>query len=192
MGQGFYIDSENCYGCKTCQVACAKDKQLHSNVFLRRVRRYDMPSPAGLAYVSMACNHCDDPACLANCPVGAYEKNEDGLVIQDHSKCIGCRSCIISCPFHAPSYDEESATTYKCDGCIDRQKAGLRPVCNVVCPSQNLMLGDYDELPVATEIKSEVATRPNLKIALDKDIDKSVLTHVDTDRNQTDIGCESL
>ena len=93
MTLGFHVATDHCYGCKTCTVACANEHLLNPGVLLRRVRQIDVSEPVGHAFVSMGCNHCDDPACVANCPVGAYTKQEDtGLVIQDHSLCIGCKT----------------------------------------------------------------------------------------------------
>lgn len=74
MTQGFFVNSADCYGCKSCQVACATEKVLTPGVFIRRVRQINAAAPGGHAFVSMACNHCDEPACVANCPVGAYQK----------------------------------------------------------------------------------------------------------------------
>ncbi len=82
MAQGFFINSEDCYGCKSCQVACANEKLLAPGVFIRRVRQ--IQKAGGHAFVSMSCNHCDDPACGENCPVGAYLNMDNGLVVQDH------------------------------------------------------------------------------------------------------------
>ena len=92
MTQGFFVNSDDCYGCKSCQVACANEKLLTPGVFIRRVRQINAAAPGGHAFVSMACNHCDEPACVANCPVGAYQKMDNGLVVQDHDKCIGCKT----------------------------------------------------------------------------------------------------
>lgn len=180
---GFSVNSSNCYGCKTCQIACANEKMLPAGVYPRRVRIID--TATGMAYVSMSCNHCDDPACVANCPVGAYEKDEKtGLVIQDHEKCIGCQTCIQKCPFHAPSYNEEESKTYKCDGCIDRQNAGEAPVCTIVCPSMNISYNDdFDTLlsqnPKAESIKDIVETKPNYAIVPDEDFDIAAFKDID-------------
>lgn len=180
---GFSVNSSNCYGCKTCQIACANEKMLPAGVYPRRVRIID--TATGMAYVSMSCNHCDDPACVANCPVGAYEKDEKtGLVIQDHEKCIGCQTCIQKCPFHAPSYNEEESKTYKCDGCIDRQNAGEAPVCTIVCPSMNVSYNDdFDALlsqnPKAESIKDVVETKPNYAIVPDEDFDIAAFKDID-------------
>lgn len=190
MTQGFSVSSENCYGCKSCQVACANEKLLTPGVFIRRVRQFNKSNPVGHAFVSMSCNHCDEPACVENCPVGAYTKREDGLVVQDHDKCIGCQTCVQACPFHAPCYDEVTSTTFKCDGCVERQAAGMMPVCTIVCPSANIVMGEMDSLPEGTDIKDQVETKPNFKVALDKDIDASVFADIDGDANLVDPGME--
>lgn len=190
MSVGFFTSSANCYGCKTCQVACANEKLLTPGTFIRRVRKFEPVGATGHAFVSMSCNHCDEPACVANCPVGAYEKREDGLVIQDHDKCIGCQTCVQSCPFHAPCYDEATSTTFKCDGCVARQAAGLMPVCTTVCPSANIAFGEMDGLPEGTGIKDQAETKPNLRVALDKDIDASVFADIDGAESLVDPGME--
>lgn len=188
MTQGFFVSSENCYGCKTCQVACANEKLLTPGVFIRRVRQFD--KPAGHAFVSMSCNHCDEPACVENCPVGAYTKLENGIVVQDHEKCIGCQTCVQACPFHAPCYDKATSTTYKCDGCVNRVAGGEMPVCTIVCPSGNISLGDTDSLPDGTDIKDQAATKPNMRVALDKDIDANVFADIDANDDLVDTGME--
>lgn len=191
---GFSVNSGNCYGCKTCQIACANEKMLPAGVYPRRVRVVDTSS--GMAFVSMSCNHCDEPACVANCPVGAYEKDEKtGLVIQDHEKCIGCQTCIQKCPFHAPSYDEDESKTYKCDGCINRQNAGEAPVCTIVCPSMNISFGDdFDALlsqnSGAESIKDIVDTKPNYAATLDADLELAVFKDIDGQPETVDRGGE--
>lgn len=189
MTQGFFVDSANCYGCKSCQVACANEHLLTPGVFIRRVRQFYPDNAEGHAFVSMSCNHCDNPACVDNCPVGAYTKREDGLVVQDHDKCIGCQTCVQACPFHAPTYDEATSTTFKCDGCVTRQAAGLMPVCTITCPSANLTLGEIESLE-GTDMKDQAETKPNLKVSLDKDIEASVFADIDNADGLIDTGVE--
>lgn len=193
MAVGFFHNSARCYGCKTCMIACANEKTTTPGVFIRRVRQFNTEGP-GHAFVSMSCNHCDEPACLANCPVSAYTKDpETGLVIQDHSLCIGCKTCINMCPFHAPAYDEEESKTYKCDGCIDRQADGLDPVCVVSCPSANIVYGEFDNLPEGTSINDMAPTMPNFKVAPDPDIEAdlaSIFADIDEAANIVDTGGE--
>lgn len=115
---------------------------------------------------------------------------DNGLVVQDHDKCIGCKTCIEACPFHAPSYDEATSTTYKCDGCANRQARGEMPVCVMSCPSANLTLDEMDKLPEGTDVKDQSETKPNLKVALDKDIDASVFADIDAAPGLFDAGAE--
>ena len=195
MTLGFHVATENCYGCKTCTIACANEHLLNSGIYLRRVREIDRSDKVGHAFVSMACNHCDEPACLANCPVGAYTKDEEtGLVIQDHEKCIGCQTCVQKCPFHAPVYDEEESKTYKCDGCINRRNAGLAPVCTVVCPSMNISMDEFDKVlsahADAMSVKDEVETKPNYAATLDSDLDIKMFTDIDGWAETVDRGGE--
>ena len=75
MAIGFWMNNKNCYGCKTCSIACKSEKQLDKGVLLRHVTAIRQDAPRAFAYLSMACNHCEEPACVANCPVGAYSKH---------------------------------------------------------------------------------------------------------------------
>lgn len=195
MALGFHVATNNCYGCKTCTVSCANEHLLAPGVHLRRIRQINVTDPIGHAFVAMSCNHCDEPACVANCPVGAYTKQEDtGLVIQDHSICIGCRTCIEVCPFNAPAYCEADSTTYKCDGCINRQKAGLAPVCTLTCPSKNITMDELDALVAgfagAASVKDVVETKPNLLVTLDEDLVIDAFTDIDEWADTVDRGGE--
>ena len=108
----------------------------------------------------------------------------------DLASCIGCKTCIEACPFHAPCYDETTSTTYKCDGCANRQARGEMPVCVMTCPSSNLTLDEMDKLPEGTDVKDQSETKPNLKVALDKDIDASVFADIDAAPGLFDAGSE--
>lgn len=171
MALGFWINNKNCYGCKTCSIACKSEKQLNSGVLLRHVTDITQNSPLAVSFISMACNHCDEPACLNNCPVKAYTKLENGIVQQDHDLCIGCKTCVEACPYGAPSYDEQESKTYKCDMCVDRQEQGKLPACVASCPGMNLGVGEMDDLKAAHEadIVSDNATEtmPNFVITVD-------------------------
>ena len=186
MTKGFYVTTNRCVGCKTCMTSCAAFRGLNTEggVFIRRVREIETADMTSHAFLSMSCNHCDDPVCLANCPVSAYTKDpETGLVVQDHTLCIGCQTCVNMCPFHAPRYNEADSTTYKCDGCIDRVNAGLKPVCVNVCWNGNITLGDFDELVAehadGVSIKDVVETKPNYAVTLDKDLTVDMFADID-------------
>lgn len=153
---GFYVDSQRCTGCKTCQVAC-KDLHNHSKgINFRRVYEYaggDWQQEGQVLrhhifayYLSIACNHCEDPACARVCPSGAMHKQDNGLVVVNEKVCIGCKSCIMACLYGAPQYDEEKGHVVKCDACQDRVAVGEKPVCVASCPYRALDFGPMDEL----------------------------------------------
>lgn len=177
MSLGFFIDNENCYGCKTCSIACKSEKQLGAGVLLREVRTFVQKEPRAVSFLSLSCNHCEEPACVEACPQGAYEKREDGIAVQDGEKCIGCQACVKACPYGAPSYDEELGRVFKCDTCVGRRERGLLPACVASCPGMNLALGDMDELAARerADVVSdpEAGTMPNFVIAVDPKLAES-------------------
>ena len=193
MAHAFYVDTRRCYGCKTCSVACAVEHTLHPGVVLRRVRQLEFASPSGMSFVSLACAHCDEPVCAKACPVGAYEKDtQTGLVLQNHTLCIGCRACVDACPFHAPSYDASTATVFKCDGCISRIVSGLPAACVEACPVGALEMGYaaaiMSDHPEAVDIRALVSTSPNLLLAVEPDLDLAHITEIDADPRIVDWG----
>lgn len=139
---GFVFHGERCNGCAACVIACKEEKGLPDGVWLRTRKE----NPHDWSFLTQPCNHCDEPACLAACPVKAYHKEPNGLVIQDHAKCIGCQACVKACPWQVPSYSAEEKKVYKCDGCIARLKDGKRPACLEACPANAIEFGDIDEL----------------------------------------------
>jgi Fe-S-cluster-containing dehydrogenase component len=172
MGMGFFINNENCYGCKTCVIACKNEKQSGKDVRLRTVSTFAQTTPENaLSFVSMACNHCENPACLANCPVGAFTKQENGVVTQNHAVCIGCNICIEVCPFTAPCLDEAEGKVYKCVMCISRLEAGLQQDCVQACPGNNLEVDLMENLlanhPDAIDGDEGAGTDPNFVLLKD-------------------------
>ncbi len=103
-------------------------------------------SPNAQAFITMSCNHCDDPQCLKVCPADTYTKRADGIVIQDHDKCIGCQMCIMACPYNAPVYDPVEGKTSKCNMCADRIDEGLKPRCVESCPTGAIEFGEIEDL----------------------------------------------
>ncbi|HHY26260.1 MAG TPA: 4Fe-4S dicluster domain-containing protein [Desulfitobacterium dehalogenans] len=161
---GFYINMANCYGCQTCVVACKSEQKTAPGVQWRKVRKFDTENPASHATISMGCNHCKNPQCLLNCPAGAYTRLDNGIVYQDHSKCIGCRMCVMACPYGVPQYDPEEGKTSKCSYCKERIEQGLEPRCVEACPGGNLVAGDIEELKAKYSGVQELPITPAASI----------------------------
>lgn len=155
---GFYFDSTRCTGCKTCELACKDYKDLGSNIAFRKVYDYEggtwtdqgdgsFTQDSFAYHVSLACQHCNNPACVQVCPTGAMHKDEaTGLVNSTRDVCIGCGSCVDACPYGVPTVDRMIGKSVKCDGCADRVAAGLDPICVGSCPLRALDFGPVDEL----------------------------------------------
>lgn len=153
----FYVDTTACTGCKACQIACKDKWDLPNKIDYRRVAEYTAGTwikqidntyrPNIFAYyVSISCNHCSKPICLEVCPAQAIYKRDDGIVLIDDSKCIGCRYCQWSCPYGGPQFDPEVGKMTKCTFCSDYLDEGRPPACVAACPSRALHFGDLTEL----------------------------------------------
>ena len=166
---GVLVDTTVCVGCRRCEYAC---KQAHGlptpdlesyadrTVFedMRRpdtnaltvVNGYgDTNDPQLQQTVKVQCMHCNHPACLSACIVGAFSKQENGAVIWDTDKCIGCRYCMVACPFQIPVFEYQKALDpkiKKCDFCFERTQQGLIPACVEICPVEALTYGPFYEL----------------------------------------------
>ena len=169
------IDQRRCIGCHSCTVACRTWNKLPLDIVYNPVVTEGAQGTWPNVHKSwqpLLCMHCENPACVEICPQGAlYKREEDGLVVQDKSKCIGCKTCISACPYGAPSYDEATSTTFKCDGCYDRRQRGELPACVVACPGANLALDDMESLQstYTADIVSDEnsGTKPNFVITVD-------------------------
>ena len=150
MAYGVYFNQQRCIGCGACQISC-KDK-FDFQTAGPRPRRVDnfeagtFPT-CSMFTTSLACNHCDNPACTEVCPTGAMFKGADGLVLHDDEVCIGCLSCANACPYGAPQFNEEKGIVQKCDACSALREAfGGNPICVDACPMRALDFGDMEEL----------------------------------------------
>ncbi len=167
MSKAILTDTTRCIGCRACQNACkswnnlpaapatfsetgSNPRFLSSKDFTRIIFR-EVVNPQGEVswhFISRGCMHCIDPACASACPVGALIKLDSGPVVYDDSRCIGCRYCMMACPFQIPKFQWEAAVPYirKCTFCADRQAAGLEPSCTTTCPTGALLFGDRQAL----------------------------------------------
>ena len=190
---GFVIDSKNCINCNACGVACKMENNVPNGIWWTRVLvtgGAHPDTPAGeypakgevstlkMANTPVACQHCENPACVKVCPVGAtYKDPETGAVRQDYSKCIGCRMCMAACPYtgvrsfnwEEPKYvldfatgdgavpKHEKHTVEKCTMCWHRLAKGLAPACVESCPARIRYFGDLND--PESEVSKLLATR---------------------------------
>ncbi len=169
MKLGLVIDLDTCVGCNACAVAC---KQWNTSgttgpltdfepygkdptgVWFNRIRNYevgDYPN-SKTVHFPMSCMHCDDAACVTVCPTGAsYKREEDGIVLVDQDKCMGCNYCAWACPYGARELDREDGVMKKCTLCVDRiydenlPEDERKPACVMTCPSHARYFGDFDD-----------------------------------------------
>jgi Fe-S-cluster-containing dehydrogenase component len=169
---GMGIDIDKCIGCGKCMQACKIENDVPPEPFFFRtwVERYVINREGGVSVTSIGtatnpvteavtekeilrsffvpklCNQCANPACVQVCPVGATFQTEDGVVLVDEKRCIGCRYCIQACPYGARYLHPEKKTADKCTFCYHRISKGLLPACVEVCPTQARVFGDVNSI----------------------------------------------
>lgn len=143
----FLVDAAKCIGCRTCSMACKNFNQLLPQMQWRQV--YPLAEAIyphrERAFYSLACNHCEKPACLEACPTASYSIRPDGIVAHNQSTCIGCTNCVRSCPYGAPHYNPQEKRVEKCSLCWERIDAGLKPACVQSCPVDAIRLIDLND-----------------------------------------------
>lgn len=158
MQYGFYFDQSRCTGCNSCTVACKDWNQINPGPVRWRKQENHEDGNSVFENLSMACNHCERPACVAACSVGAITKTNKGLVLINRKKCQSLRACITACPFasiHTADDRQESKKleswqvnhpAQKCGYCWERVEDNMQPVCVAACPVHALDFGDVDAL----------------------------------------------
>lgn len=179
---GLLIDLDICVGCHACAVACKEwnvsgisaplpDENPYGTepdgVWFNRVHSYELEAlaesaqPASTLHFPRSCLHCETPACVSVCPTGAsYKRAEDGIVLVDADKCIGCKLCSWACPYGAREYSPTEGVMKKCTLCVDRiyneqiPEAQRQPACVQACPTRARSFGDFADPESEVSIKS--------------------------------------
>ena len=153
MSKSILYDATLCIDCKLCEKACAEQHGLpyDDNIAAEEHRsdhKYTVVVNRNGKFMRRLCMHCLDPTCASVCPVGALRKSALGPVTYDASRCIGCRYCMLACPYSTPKYEWSKTLPLvrKCDMCADRLANGLPTACAEVCPTGATKFGDRDEL----------------------------------------------
>jgi len=196
------VDTKRCMGCHTCSLACKVENNQPDGIWWNRVLTVggsDIDTPSGvypevrLEFITLACQHCENPACVKVCPVGATWKDEEtGLVMQDPEACIGCRYCMVACPytgvrqfnFDEPQYSSgfavgsEDATKHvkstveKCTFCAHRLAKGQLPACIEQCPARARHFGDLND--PNSEVAQLLRERSSFRLLEEKGTEPSV------------------
>lgn len=167
----FIVDITRCIGCGSCCVADKNEFRVPDGHYRTWVERYiiddhdnvyvdapdggvngytepreDLKHPArDTFFVPKLCNMCEKPSCVQVCPVGATFQTDDGFVLVDHKRCVGCSYCVQACPYSVRFIHPETKTANKCTWCYHRVRKGLLPACVDVCPVQARKFGDLND-----------------------------------------------
>jgi molybdopterin-containing oxidoreductase family iron-sulfur binding subunit len=165
---GMVIDLKRCIGCDACTIACRQAKATSKGILFAKLFKYERGRypHAKLEYLPVLCMHCAEPPCEEVCPTGATRKQDDGIVVVDSEKCIGCKYCIIACPYGARNAfrgrvdyfdgqrtpfeaerekDHIPGTAEKCDFCVERVLEGREPACVEACVGDARIFGDLND-----------------------------------------------
>ena len=183
---GMLIDTNSCKpGCDDCVTACNKENGLSGGTkstdsqWIRKIEIKDVSTGRELS-LPMMCQHCEHPPCVDVCPTNASMKRADGIVLVDKHRCIGCRYCMMACPYkarsfvHEPLHDQNpdvprgKGTVESCTLCVHRIDQGLQPACADACPNKSILFGDLNDANSAISIKvhsvASVQVRADLRL----------------------------
>lgn len=170
---GMTVDQKLCVGCNACVLACKNENAVPEG----EARCWTVQAERGVFPLltmetrSERCNHCEDAPCVNACPTQASHYEDGGIVVVDPEKCVGCKACIVACPYEV-RYMHPDGYVDKCTFCIHRVREGKDPACATVCPTKALTFGDLDDPRSAIfrqlqtrqhkVLKAEEGTKPRL------------------------------
>ena len=188
------IDLSRCLGCWTCALGCKAENNEPLGIWWNRILTtggQEMDTPSGtypdirMTYLPINCQHCDNAPCVKVCPVGALRKRDDGIVFLDWDRCIGCRYCLVACPYGIPAFNwrppvqvpdnsqfklgapavpvRPVGVAEKCTFCFHRVDVGnFTPACIEVCPAGARFFGDLDD--PNSQVSQIIQTRPTVRL----------------------------
>jgi len=143
----FVMEPERCIDCEACMISCSVENEAplgkHRN-WIDKLEKGAYPL-LSTTFLPENCQHCSNPPCERVCPTGATYRREDGLVLIDYDKCIGCKYCMMACPYDARFVNEEKKAVDKCTFCVHRLDAGLPPACVETCIGHARHYGDIND-----------------------------------------------
>ena len=154
MAKIIVVDQERCLGCKTCVIECAMAHSNARNLAEAISAESGEPAPQPRVHVEplgafgmpLQCRHCEDAPCITVCPTEAIHRySETGPVVLDQDRCIGCKFCLLVCPFGVIDVSRDGKAMIKCDLCIERTEAGEEPACVAGCPTKALQFRDVED-----------------------------------------------
>ncbi len=167
--QRFILKPNLCIGCRACEMACRNEFAAHKGERWRWVKTVEDEDEKFIYYLSLSCNHCENPECFRVCTERTYRKRRDGIVVHCPERCSGCGDCVNACPFQAPRYSKISGKVDKCNMCVHRIDKGLPPACIEVCPTGALTLyhdgydAPRDSVRSLTGFNRIVLTKPSTR-----------------------------
>ena len=141
------IDLDSCIGCHSCAVVCKQENNVGLGTFYNKVLTVGSSGTypdLEMYYLPVSCQHCDNPECVSVCPTGASYKRDDGVVLVDHSKCIGCQYCVMACPYGVRYLNDEEKVVEKCTLCEQKLSQGELPQCVSQCGGNARWIGDTE------------------------------------------------
>lgn len=172
---GMLIDLSLCIGCNACVVACKQENETPRAQFNTWVESWDVDAgERGIrrANVPKQCNHCEDAPCVKVCPTGASYRTDEGVVLVDRDKCIGCKYCMAACPFSV-RYQLDSGEVEKCTFCYHRTTEGLMPACTSSCVTRARYFGDVND--PESDISQKMAAMKTEGMHADLDLKPSLV-----------------